>query len=1018
MRFCALLLLLALSIAGAAGQNVFINEIHYDNASTDTGEAVEIVAPAGTDLSAYELLFYNGASGDTYGSLILSGTTPNQSNSGFGAIAFPFEGIQNGAPDGLALYHSPSGSVVQFLSYEGTMTATGGAASGETSEDIGVTETASTASGTSLQLTGDGSEYGDFTWTRGGVASFGTINAGQSLDGGAIGATLTLTLSRNRLVESAVTPAEARLQVSPPPGNPEVYSITVNGAADVILPAEVTTDGDGGAVILISANDNAIDDGDRTLRIAVADATGQRTASARLTVVDDDRMPVKGEAVRVATFNLLNDVGDRGSTGFNAVAESLSRIEPDVIAFQEVDSINGFQPLKLLLEDIAFATDAAHFATVDDAFLQSPYNGGDFNSGEQSLAIASRYPIKRVVQIGRDVPDARREITRFPLYAEIDLPWAENADDLHVICVHYKAGTRDSDRFRKAVEAYRTLEFLDAEGITAETHNVIVLGDFNENAGNFQPSSFNTGRTTFGDGSAFPNGFAVGDDIAGANAITLSYDPFPATLFGEQGYKVPSARHADRRGANTFIAGEDVRLDYIVLSDRLNRNGNRFTEIFNSEVDVDFEGLPKQGQPVDGNVSRAASDHYPLFGDYWVEPKSRLTVSFSTASPSLDENSDETVRGSIVLTPALVEGEEVTVTLSDPFDDLILLPPTVTVTGPSNSADFQVGAASDGRADRSRTVALIAEADGYATGYGGILVQNRNASGRLLISQMLHASASGAAAVEVVNASSELVSFSDSLLELRIFTNGSSTASSVIAIDNGGLDPGEVLVLGNAAFGALAGQLEFRQEVLNFDGNDAIEIALGGVPSDVFGQIGENPGTAWEGDGVTTRNVNLTLKPTIGIGSRGWGDPSLRFVASPSLDAANFGEAPALNDPYVAWIESHGLDLSATGHPDADPDGDHLANAGEFGFLTDPLTPDRYSAAGKNSRNPVFLRRPDDGRVVYTLGSSGDLVNWQPESYSIVESTNLPDGRQQVTLSSNSRIFRSEFYYRFEVILP
>ncbi|NNL70294.1 MAG: hypothetical protein HKO70_10070, partial [Acidimicrobiia bacterium] len=44
--------------AGAAGPSVFINEIHYDNASTDTGEAVEIAGPAGTDLTDWSVVLY------------------------------------------------------------------------------------------------------------------------------------------------------------------------------------------------------------------------------------------------------------------------------------------------------------------------------------------------------------------------------------------------------------------------------------------------------------------------------------------------------------------------------------------------------------------------------------------------------------------------------------------------------------------------------------------------------------------------------------------------------------------------------------------------------------------------------------------------------------------------------------------------------------------------------------------------------------------------------------------------
>ena len=54
-RFLVVILLFALSWgAGSpahAATSVFINEIHYDNASTDAGEAIEVAGPAGTDLT-------------------------------------------------------------------------------------------------------------------------------------------------------------------------------------------------------------------------------------------------------------------------------------------------------------------------------------------------------------------------------------------------------------------------------------------------------------------------------------------------------------------------------------------------------------------------------------------------------------------------------------------------------------------------------------------------------------------------------------------------------------------------------------------------------------------------------------------------------------------------------------------------------------------------------------------------------------------------------------------------------
>lgn len=37
-----------------------INEIHYDNKGADPRKAVEVAAPAGTDLTGYRIVFYYG----------------------------------------------------------------------------------------------------------------------------------------------------------------------------------------------------------------------------------------------------------------------------------------------------------------------------------------------------------------------------------------------------------------------------------------------------------------------------------------------------------------------------------------------------------------------------------------------------------------------------------------------------------------------------------------------------------------------------------------------------------------------------------------------------------------------------------------------------------------------------------------------------------------------------------------------------------------------------------------------
>ncbi|WP_020529122.1 T9SS type A sorting domain-containing protein [Flexithrix dorotheae] len=159
---------------------VFINEIHYDNASTDVGESIEIAGPADTDLTGWSIVLYNGSNGSVYNTSPLSGTI-NDLGNGYGVVTqtYPSNGIQNGAPDGIALVNA-GGSVIQFLSYEGTFAAVEGPANGLTSTDIGVAETSSTPEGASLQLNGTGTNYEDFTWSIPATSTFNAFNIEQT----------------------------------------------------------------------------------------------------------------------------------------------------------------------------------------------------------------------------------------------------------------------------------------------------------------------------------------------------------------------------------------------------------------------------------------------------------------------------------------------------------------------------------------------------------------------------------------------------------------------------------------------------------------------------------------------------------------------------------------------------------------------------------------------------------------------------------------------------------------------
>ncbi|MEZ5742982.1 MAG: hypothetical protein R3D89_04455 [Sphingomonadaceae bacterium] len=156
---------------------VYINEFHYDNSGADVGEFFEIAGPAGTDLTGWSLVLYNGGNGATYGTIALSGTIPDQSN-GLGTLQFATP-LQNGSPDGFALYDGAS--VIQFLSYEGSFTAIDSVANGLTSTDIGVLEGGEPA-GQSLSLSGSGRVYEDFTWSAPAAESPGAVNVSQTFE--------------------------------------------------------------------------------------------------------------------------------------------------------------------------------------------------------------------------------------------------------------------------------------------------------------------------------------------------------------------------------------------------------------------------------------------------------------------------------------------------------------------------------------------------------------------------------------------------------------------------------------------------------------------------------------------------------------------------------------------------------------------------------------------------------------------------------------------------------------------
>lgn len=163
-------------------QRPWINELHYDNAGADVGEMVEIAGPVGFDLRGWQVVGYNGSGGGVYDRIDLDGVLPAATGC-LSARAFAFVGMQNGPREGLALV-DPNNRVVEFLSYEGVLTAVDGPAVGMVSVDIGVFESSATPVGHSLQKAGAGKIAPDFTWRVPAASTPGVVNRQQSFVGG------------------------------------------------------------------------------------------------------------------------------------------------------------------------------------------------------------------------------------------------------------------------------------------------------------------------------------------------------------------------------------------------------------------------------------------------------------------------------------------------------------------------------------------------------------------------------------------------------------------------------------------------------------------------------------------------------------------------------------------------------------------------------------------------------------------------------------------------------------------
>jgi hypothetical protein len=193
-----------------------------------------------------------------------------------------------------------------------------------------------------------------------------------------------------------------------------------------------------------------------------------------------------------------------------------------------------------------------------------------------------------------------------------------------------------------------------------------------------------------------------------------------------------------------------------------------------------------------------------------------------------------------------------------------------------------------------------------------------------------------------------------------------------------------------------AGAAVLLMDRMGFDGNDALEVLVDGVRSDVFGEIGHDPGSGWSGPGVErTVDRSLALRGAVATGSGGWRVPGMRFADS-GVGLAGFGVAPVLTDPWLGWAAAAGLSGMRAAMA-ADPDGDGAVNLLEYALGGAPQVAGSgpvvvVTADGRGIERVMRVR---DGALRFQVEASDDLVTWVAVAGSETVLVVRPDGSER-----------------------
>ena len=257
----------------------------------------------------------------------------------------------------------------------------------------------------------------------------------------------------------------------------------------------------------------------------------------------------------------------------------------------------------------------------------------------------------------------------------------------------------------------------------------------------------------------------------------------------------------------------------------------------------------------------------------------------------------------------------------------------------------------------------------------------------LLISEYLEGS-SNDKAIEIWNGTGSAVDLAAGVYTLEFFLNGGGTASNVLNL-TGTVADGDVFVVADvdASAGILAAA-DLLDGGTFFNGDDAVVLKKNGVVIDAIGQVGFDPGSEWNSNGVGTQNENLRLKGNECCSDSNETDaydPSARYA---SVDDAIFDglgshvNFQCVGDPILEIYEIQGSLLASPAVGLTVTTEDNIVYAvASNGFLMQ--TPDARDDADDATSNGIFVFT--GGAPTVAVGDQVDVTGNVIEFFSLTE---------------------------------